>query len=98
MGSEWEFTGAYKLNREVASRESIEDNPVARALILLVDSGEKFVGTATQLLDRLEFHACSESKLKQHPKWTVDQLPDGTFRWTTPAGRTYDTEPTRYPI
>jgi hypothetical protein len=28
----------------------------------------------------------------------VDQLPDGTFRWTTPAGRTYDTEPTRYPI
>ena len=34
----------------------------------------------------------------QHPKWTVDQLPDGTFRWTTPAGRSYDTEPTRYPI
>ena len=29
---------------------------------------------------------------------TVDQLPDGTFRWTTPAGRTYTTEPTRYPI
>ena len=27
-----------------------------------------------------------------------EQLPDGTFRWTTPAGRTYDTEPTRYPI
>jgi hypothetical protein len=27
-----------------------------------------------------------------------DQLPDGTFRWTTPSGRTYDTEPTRYPI
>jgi len=23
---------------------------------------------------------------------------DGTFRWTTPSGRTYDTEPTRYPI
>ena len=32
------------------------------------------------------------------PGWTVDQLPDGTFRWTTPAGRSYDTEPTRYPI
>jgi hypothetical protein len=39
-----------------------------------------------------------DHRLKQHPKWTVDQLPDGTFRWTTPAGRTYDTEPTRYPI
>jgi hypothetical protein len=39
-----------------------------------------------------------DHRLKQHPKWKVDQLSDGTFRWTTPAGRTYDTEPTRYPI
>jgi hypothetical protein len=39
-----------------------------------------------------------DHRLKQHPKWKVDQLPDGTFRWTTPAGRTYETEPTRYPV
>jgi Domain of unknown function (DUF222) len=39
-----------------------------------------------------------DHRLKQHPKWIVDQLPDGTFRWTTPSGRTYTTEPTRYPI
>ena len=39
-----------------------------------------------------------DHRLKQHPKWMVDQLPDGTFRWTTPAGRTYTTEPTRYPV
>jgi len=39
-----------------------------------------------------------DHRLKQHPKWTVDQLPDGTFRWTTPSGRTCTTEPTRYPI
>jgi hypothetical protein len=39
-----------------------------------------------------------DHRLKQHPKWTVAQLPDGTFRWTTPTGRSYDTEPTRYPI
>src|SRR5689334_19257274 len=39
-----------------------------------------------------------DHRLKQHPKWRVDQLPDGTFRWTTPSGRTYTTEPTRYPI
>ena len=39
-----------------------------------------------------------DHRLKQHPKWTVDQLPDGTFRWTTRSGRTYTTEPTRYPI
>ena len=39
-----------------------------------------------------------DHKLKQHPRWQVDQLPDGTFRWTTPSGRQYTTEPTRYPI
>jgi hypothetical protein len=39
-----------------------------------------------------------DHRLKQHPKWQVDQLPDGSFRWATPAGRTYITEPTRYPI
>ena len=37
-------------------------------------------------------------KLKQHPNWKVDQLPDGTVRWTTPSGRSYTTEPARYPI
>jgi hypothetical protein len=39
-----------------------------------------------------------DHRLKQHPKWTVDQLPDGTFRWTAPSGRSYDAEPTRYPV
>jgi hypothetical protein len=39
-----------------------------------------------------------DHRLKQHPRWRVDQLADGTYRWTTPAGRSYDTEPTRYPI
>jgi Domain of unknown function (DUF222) len=39
-----------------------------------------------------------DHRLKQHPKWTVDQLPDGTFRWTTPSGRYYTKEPTRYPV
>ena len=39
-----------------------------------------------------------DHRLKQQPGWTVDQLPGGTFRWTTPSGRSYDTEPTRYPI
>jgi hypothetical protein len=39
-----------------------------------------------------------DHRVKQQPGWTVDQLPDGTFRWTTPSGRSYITEPTRYPI
>jgi len=39
-----------------------------------------------------------DHRLKQQPGWNVDQLPDGTFRWTAPSGRSYDTEPTCYPI
>jgi len=39
-----------------------------------------------------------DHRLKQDPRWTVDQLPDGTFRWTTPTGRQYTTEPTQYPV
>lgn len=39
-----------------------------------------------------------DHRLKQHPRWQVDQLPDGTFRWTTPSGRHYTKEPTRYPV
>ena len=40
----------------------------------------------------------SDHRLKQHPGWKAEQLPGGTFRWTTPSGRQYTTEPTRYPI
>jgi hypothetical protein len=39
-----------------------------------------------------------DHQLKQDPRWKVEQHPDGTFTWTTPAGRTYTTEPTEYPI
>jgi hypothetical protein len=39
-----------------------------------------------------------DHQLKQDPHWKVEQHPDGTFTWTTPSGRQYTTEPTRYPI
>ncbi|MGB6579703.1 MAG: DUF222 domain-containing protein [Streptosporangiaceae bacterium] len=39
-----------------------------------------------------------EHRLKQDPRWTVEQPTPATFRWTTPSGRPYLTEPTRYPI
>ena len=35
--------------------------------------------------------------LKQDPHWQVEQLENGDVRWTTPSGRQYVTEPTRYP-
>jgi len=39
-----------------------------------------------------------DHRLKQNPRWNVEQHPDGTFTWTTPSGRQYTTEPTEYPI
>jgi hypothetical protein len=39
-----------------------------------------------------------EHRIKQHPRWKVEQITPATFRWTTPSGRQYLTEPTRYPI
>jgi hypothetical protein len=39
-----------------------------------------------------------DHRLKQHPRWKVEQITPGTFRRTAPSGRQYTTEPTRYPI
>ena len=39
-----------------------------------------------------------DHRLKQDPRWKAEQLPNGEIRWTTPSGRQYVTEPTRYPI
>ena len=39
-----------------------------------------------------------EHRLKQDPRWKVEQITPATFRWTAPSGRQYTTEPTRYPI
>jgi hypothetical protein len=39
-----------------------------------------------------------DHRLKQDPRWNAEQLPNGNVRWTTPSGRQYVTETTRYPI
>src|SRR5580692_4189829 len=39
-----------------------------------------------------------DHRLKQDPRWKVEQVTPATFRWTTPTGRQYTTEATRYPI
>jgi hypothetical protein len=39
-----------------------------------------------------------DHRVKQDPRWAVEQLPTGEVRWTTPSGRQYTTEPTRYPM
>ncbi len=37
-------------------------------------------------------------RLKQNPRWQVEQPTPAALHWRTPAGRLYTTEPTRYPI
>ncbi|MFZ0188535.1 MAG: DUF222 domain-containing protein [Streptosporangiaceae bacterium] len=39
-----------------------------------------------------------DHRMKQDPRWKAEQLPSGDVRWTTPSGRQYVTERTRYPI
>jgi hypothetical protein len=39
-----------------------------------------------------------DHRVKQDPRFKAEQLPNGNVRWTTPSGRQYITEPTRYPI
>jgi hypothetical protein len=39
-----------------------------------------------------------DHRVKQDPRWKVEQPTPGVVRWTTPSGRQYTTEPTRYPI
>jgi hypothetical protein len=38
-----------------------------------------------------------DHRLKQDPRWKAEQLTPALIRWTTPTGRQYTTEPTRYP-
>jgi hypothetical protein len=37
-------------------------------------------------------------KIKQLPGWHLEQHQPGTFRWTTPAGRSYLVQPDPYPV
>jgi hypothetical protein len=39
-----------------------------------------------------------DHRVKQDPRWKVEQLPSGEIRWTLPSGRQSATEPTRYPL
>ena len=42
-------------------------------------------------------HCRTHHKIKQLPGWHLEQPEPGTFRWTTPAGRTYLVQPDSYP-
>ena len=39
-----------------------------------------------------------DHRVKQDPRWHVEQIENGNILWTTPSGRQHVTEPTRYPV
>ncbi len=39
-----------------------------------------------------------DHRMKQDPRWQAEQLGNGEVRWTSPSGRQYAKEPTRYPV
>jgi hypothetical protein len=39
-----------------------------------------------------------DHRLKQHPRWKLEQTRPGEFTWTTPAGRTYTTRSDAHPV
>ena len=39
-----------------------------------------------------------DHRLKQHPRWKLEQARPGEFTWTTPAGRTYTTSSDAHPV
>ena len=48
--------------------------------------------------DNLTPECSRDHHLKDDAGWTVRLAPDGTVRWTSPSGRTYDKPPHRYPV
>jgi hypothetical protein len=61
------FIKAYEENRGAANSSAIEASPVALAVQHLVDEGQTFEGTATDLLDRLSQYA--DEQTKQNRGW-----------------------------
>ena len=67
-----EFDAAFKVNRAMAGGAALEDDPVAQAIIILANSGEKFFGQAHELLHRLGWHICERAELKKSERWPKD--------------------------
>jgi len=66
--SEDDFFDAYETNRAQAVEVSLEANPVATAILRLVEKDGGFDGTATDLLIRLEMHADEAKPPRGWPK------------------------------
>jgi hypothetical protein len=48
--------------------------------------------------DNLAPRCRTHHRAKQAPDWKVEQLADGSTRWTMPSGRVHTTHPTRYDL
>lgn len=57
------FINAYRANKDKSSKAILENDIVARQLLSCLRPGEKFVGTATKLYERIKPHEFDLSKL-----------------------------------
>ena len=59
-----EFVEAYLTNRELAGGATIEGNPVAQSVVMLAER-QPFLGTASELLEKLKLLVLSRSDLRE---------------------------------
>lgn len=62
------FETAYRQNRSSATDEAIDADPVAGAVIDLLNNKQEFTGTATELLTQLECHVLPTQRDRRWPK------------------------------
>jgi hypothetical protein len=62
------FERAYAKNRSTANEDAVDADPVAGAVLQLVTSENSFVGTATELLDKLELKLPLNRQDRRWPK------------------------------
>ncbi|HEX2256322.1 MAG TPA: hypothetical protein VHG92_06420 [Afifellaceae bacterium] len=67
--SEQDFLTAYDANRKAGQLSVLETDPVAEALIRLLEMQDPFEGTATELLDRLN---ALDPSARSAPQWPRD--------------------------
>jgi hypothetical protein len=103
--SEKQYRPSAQLDRAVRSRDVTCRFPGCRRAAL---HSTMAGGTGTDLdhtvawpqgptsADNLAVLCRRHHRLKHSPGWSVSLAPDGTMTWTTPAGRTYTSEPWQY--
>jgi hypothetical protein len=62
------FERAYAKNRSTANEDAVDADPVAGAVLQLMTKEYQFTGTATELLNKLEFNLALNRRDRRWPK------------------------------